>query len=197
MTNPDSKFHTIIPGAVFSGDWFQGSVPQNIKVGKNTRIDSSHSFKHYHSQLNHGLIIGDNVTFWRTSLAAGENGIIEIGDYCYLANASLVCSGRIKIGSRVFIAGGVTIADSDFHPLDPLERMKDIIAISPLGDRSSRPEFKVEEVIIEDDVWIGLNATILKGVRIGKGAYIYPGSMVLEDVLPGQKVMGNPAKPIS
>ncbi|MEB2778194.1 acyltransferase [Algoriphagus sp. D3-2-R+10] len=196
MINSIPKFYPLIPGSKFPGDWFSGIVPTNIQVGENTMLDSSHCFKNYHSQLDIGLKIGSNVTLWRTSLAAEENGLIEIGDFCFLANASLVCSRRIKIGSRVFISGGVTIVDSDFHPLDPLERLLDIIALSPLGNRKERPEFKVEDVEIEDDVWIGLNATILKGVTIGKGAYIYPGSLVLENVLPGQKVSGNPAKPI-
>lgn len=196
MNNSVSKFYPLVPGSEFPGDWYIGKVPTNIQVGENTMVDSSHCFKNYHSQLEIGLKIGSNVTFWRTSLAAEEKGVIEIGDFCYIANASLVCSRRIKIGSRVFISGGVTIADSDFHPIDPLKRLLDIIAISPVGNRDDRPEFNVSEVIIEDDVWIGLNATILKGVTIGKGAYIHPGSVVLEDVLPGQKVSGNPAKPI-
>ncbi len=196
MSTKKRNFKLLTPGAKFPHDWFNGTIPENIKVGQNTKIDSTHSFKNYHSGLEIGLNVGNNVTFWRTSLAASENGYIEIGDYCYLANASLVCSGCIKIGSRVFIAGGVTIADSDFHPLDPLERIKDIEAISPIGNRNSRPSFTVDQVTIGDDVWIGLNATILKGVSIGNGATIYPGSLVLEDVLPGQKVMGNPAKPL-
>jgi acetyltransferase-like isoleucine patch superfamily enzyme len=91
----------------------------------------------------------------------------------------------------------VTIADSDFHPLDPLDRLKDIIALSPVGNRMLRPAVVPFEVIIEDDVWIGLNATILKGVTIGSGAIIEPGSIVVHDVLPGQRVSGNPAKPVS
>jgi acetyltransferase-like isoleucine patch superfamily enzyme len=196
MESSVPKFYPLVPGSVFPGDWFIGKIPTNIQVGENSMLDSSHCFKNYYSLLEIGLKVGANVTLWRTSLAAGEKGIIEIGDFCYLANASLVCSKRIKIGSRVFISGGVTIADSDFHPLDPLNRLLDIIALSPLGNRKDRPEFKTAEVVIEDDVWIGLNSTILKGVTIGKGAYIYPGSLVLEDVLPGQKVSGNPAKPI-
>ena len=50
--------------------------------------------------------------------------------------------------------------------------------------------------MIDDDVWIGPNATILKGVRIGAGAWIEPGSMVTRDVPPGARVMGNPAQVI-
>jgi maltose O-acetyltransferase len=54
--------------------------------------------------------------------------------------------------------------------------------------------FDSAPVIIEDDVWIGFNATILKGVTIGKGAVIQPGSVVLKDVPAGAVVSGNPAQ---
>ena len=49
-------------------------------------------------------------------------------------------------------------------------------------------------VIVEDDVWIGPNATILKGVRIGKGAFIEAGALVTRDVPPRSRVIGNPAQ---
>lgn len=190
----EGRFYPLKAGARIPGDWFNGMIPGNVLAGENTVLDSSHCFKNYHSDLPVGLRVGSNVTFWRTSLAAEESGTIEIGDYCYLANASLVCSGKITIGSRVFIAGGVTIADSDFHPLDPLTRLQDIIALSPAGNRANRPPVEIAEVIIEDDVWIGVNATILKGVRIGRGAIIEAGSLVTRDIPAGARVSGNPAK---
>ncbi|CAN5352571.1 hypothetical protein BH24GEM3_BH24GEM3_06950 [soil metagenome] len=186
----------LVPGGPIPGDWFPGQIPSNIEVGENTVVESSFSFKHFFSRVPVGLRVGRNVTFWRTSLAAEENGVIEIGDDCYLANASLVCSERITIGSRVMIAGGVTIADADFHPLTPAARLADTIALSPRGDRFHRPPVDVRPVVIEDDVWIGFNATILKGVRVGAGAVIAPGAMVIRDVPPGAQVAGNPARSV-
>jgi acetyltransferase-like isoleucine patch superfamily enzyme len=96
----------------------------------------------------------------------------------------------------VFVAGGVTIADSDFHPLEPLARLADAIALSPVGDRSRRPPVEPRPVVIGDDVWIGYNATVLKGVRVGDGAVIAPGAVVTRDVPPGVEVAGNPARPV-
>lgn len=194
MTTFIRKFFPLTPGTRFEGDWFNGTVPENIIVGENTVADSTHCFKNYHSLLKTGLKVGSHVTFWRTSLAVEESGMVEIGDFCYIANASIVCSKEIRIGSYVLIAGGVTIVDSDFHPVDPLNRLKDAIALSPLGDRSARPTIITKPVLIGDNVWIGFNATILKGVTIGTGAVIEPGAVVLKDVLPGQRVSGNPAK---
>jgi acetyltransferase-like isoleucine patch superfamily enzyme len=188
------KFYPLQPGAIFEGDWFQGKIPENIIVGENTVMDSAVCFKNYHSSLPIGLKVGKNVTFWRTSLAAEENGKIEIGDNCYISNASLVCSEKISIGNNVLIAGGVTIADSDFHPIAPAARLADTIAISAVGNRSKRPDIATKPVIIEDDVWIGFNATILKGIRIGAGSVIAPGALVIGDVPPNSEVAGNPAR---
>jgi acetyltransferase-like isoleucine patch superfamily enzyme len=187
-------FYPLQAGVSFAGDWYNGKIPENIEVGENTVLDSSFCFKHYFSSLPIGLRVGKNVTFWRTSLAAEEKALIEIGDNCYLANASLVCSERISIGSNVLIAGGVTIADSDFHPIAPASRLADTIAVSAVGNRLKRPPISVKPVIIEDDVWIGYNATILKGVRIGAGSIIAAGALVIEDVPPNSEVAGNPAK---
>lgn len=197
ITIDENRFHLLQPGLVIPGDWYSGKIPTNIKVGKNTMVDSSFCFKHYFSGLPVGFKVGHDVTLWRTSLAAEENALIEIGNYCYIANASLVCSERISIGNYVFIAGGVTIADSDFHPIAPAARLADTIALSPLGNRKKRPMIKTMPVVIEDDVWIGFNATILKGVHVGTGAIIEPGALVLENVEAGAVVAGNPAKKVS
>ncbi len=189
-------FYPLTPGAELPGDWFAGKIPSNVIAGENTVIDSSFCFKHYFAAGPVGLRVGSHVTIWRTSLAADVHALIEIGDYCYLANASLVCTERISIGSHVMIAGGVTIADSDFHPLGPAGRIADTVALSGRGDRSRRPAVETRPVVIEDGVWIGWNATLLKGVRVGEGAVIAPGALVNRDVPAGAWVAGNPARPV-
>ena len=194
IVRPTQLFYGLVPGATIPGDWFPGRIPENISVGENSVVDSSFCFKHYYSTAPVGLRVGSHVTIWRASLAADEDACIEIGDYCYLANASLVCTERITIGARVLVAGGVTIADSDFHPIAPAARLADTVALSPVGDRKRRPPVEARPVVIEDDVWIGYNATILKGVRVGAGAIIAPGAVVVRDVAPGVEVAGNPAR---
>src|SRR5215212_4986599 len=107
-TIANNNFSPLEPGSKIPQDWFPGTIPQNIVCGENSVVDSSACFKNFFSVLPVGLKVGDNVTIWRASLATEENGCIEIGDHCYLTNAALVCSERISIGERVFIAGGVT-----------------------------------------------------------------------------------------
>ena len=96
--------------------------------------------------------------------AVGEEGRVEIGDYCYFTNAVLLCELELRIGSYVVIGWNATIADTDFHPIAPAERIADAIACSPLAARAGRGrQIARRPVVIEDDVWIGPNATILKG----------------------------------
>ena len=184
----------LTPGKALEGDIFPGAIPENIVVGENTRIDSGACFRKFRAKGPVGLRTGVNVTLWRTSLAAEENAVIEIGDDSWIANAILACIVRITIGKRVFVADGVTIADSDFHPLTPGARLLDTVAVSPVGDRSRRPPIEARPVEIEDDVWIGYNSTILKGVRISAGAVIAPGAVVTANVPAGCTVAGNPAR---
>ena len=57
-----------------------------------------------------------------------------------------------------------------------------------------RPAFARKGITIESDVWIGPNATILKGVRIGQGAIVEAGALIAHDVPSYVRVMGNPAQ---
>jgi acetyltransferase-like isoleucine patch superfamily enzyme len=92
------------------------------------------------------------------------------------------------------ISWQVGIADSDFHPLDPVERRTDAEALAPyLRERPPRPLLRSARVVICDNVWIGMNATILKGVTIGENAVVAAGSVVAKDVPPNTVVAGNPA----
>lgn len=189
-------FHPLIPGQPLEGDWCNFPIPKNMEVGENTVIDSSFIFKNFFSKLPIGIKIGNNVTLRSAALSTEPDGYIEIGDYTYIANASIAAYKKIIIGSYVHIAGGVTIVDTDFHPITPADRRADTIALSPVGNKSHRPVFFSVPVIIEDDVWIGFNATVLKGVRIGKGSIIQPGAVIVKDVPDGSIVEGNPAKVI-
>jgi acetyltransferase-like isoleucine patch superfamily enzyme len=190
------RFAPIVPGAQIEGDWYPGTIPSNIVVGEECMIDSTFCFKHFFSERDVGLRLGDRVTVWRAALSVEGDGLVEIGDDCYLANASLVCESHIVLGNRVMVSGGATIADSDFHPTAPAARIADTIALAPGGNRRRRPTIAADPVVIEDDVWIGFNAAILKGVRIGRGAVIGPGAVVLGSVEPGDTVMGNPARSV-
>lgn len=174
--------------------WTHGPVPPNVQLGPGTLVTAEYAFKRFLSKRPGALAIGKGCTMDGVHFAIGRDGSVSIGDACYFTNAVLLCELELRIGNYVVIGWNTTIADTDFHPVSPAERIADAVACSPLGEGRSRPEIARSPVIIEDDVWIGPNATILKGVRIGAGAWIEAGSLITRDVPPRSRVLGNPAQ---
>jgi Acetyltransferase (isoleucine patch superfamily) len=117
-----------------------------------------------------------------------------MGEYCYVGENSKIWSGaEIKIGDRVLIGHNSSIFDSDTHPLNPRERHAQYVDIITTG-HPTRIDLREEPVLIEDDVWIGCNVVVLKGVSIGRGAVVGAGSVVTKDVRAYVIVAGNPAR---
>jgi acetyltransferase-like isoleucine patch superfamily enzyme len=181
-----------------TGQWDISTLPKNVRVGAGCFFERKASFQRYRSERSIGLSFGANVKVYTwTEFNIEPDGVVTIGDDSVLVGAVFMCAELITIGKRVVISYHVTIADSDFHPLDPEARRLDAIANAPGGDLSKRPPVVSRPVMIEDDVWIGIGAIILKGVRIGRGAKISAGSVVTRDVPAGANVAGNPARIIA
>lgn len=127
----------------------------------------------------------------------GHGGSIKIGDSCYIGeDARIWSSCEITIGNRVLISHGANIHDNNSHPISAKFRAQHFTAISKTGHPSNDMEISATPVIIEDDVWIGFNSIVLKGVAIGEGAIVGAGSVVTKDVAPWTIVAGNPARVI-
>lgn len=176
--------------------WSHGPLPPNVRIGENTRITADYAFKRFLTRQPEALVIGNRCTMDGVHFAVGREGRVRIGNCCYFTNAVLLCELELCFGDYVVLGWNVTIADTDFHPLEPAQRIADAVACSPLGQGRPRPDIPRKAVIVEHDVWVGPNATILKGVRIGSGAIIEPGSLITRDVPPGARMIGNPAQPI-
>lgn len=114
-------------------------------------------------------------------LYANKGARIEIGNHCGFSGATLVAQQEILIGDRVLIGANVLICDGDHHPLSAALR-----ASGAPGD--SAP------VRIADDVWLGVNVVVLKGVTIGAGAVVAANALVCDDVPAGAVVAGVPAR---
>src|SRR5204862_4018404 len=100
----------------------------------------------------------------------------------------------IDIGSYCLVSWNVGIADSDFHPLETAQRLIDAQALATYyKNRPPRPKLKTAPVKIGDNVWIGMNAVILKGVTIGENSVVAAGAVVTKSVPPNAVVAGNPA----
>lgn len=113
------------------------------------------------------------------SLSTSGRGAIHIGDRTFInQGVTIHSSASVQIGSHVLIADHAAVYDTDFHELVPGEPVRE------------------QEVVIEDDVWIGRSAVVLPGTRIGRGAVVGAGAVVTRDVPPFTLVAGNPARVI-
>jgi acetyltransferase-like isoleucine patch superfamily enzyme len=138
----------------------------------------------------HTLIRGELLTY-------NYGGEIVIGDYCFIGPQSKIWSvKKVVIGNRVLISHNVNIHDNNSHAMLSAQRHEDFKYMLENSGNLRESDLGQKEVIIEDDVWIGLNSIILPGVKIGKGSIIGAGSIVTKDIPPFSVAIGNPAKVI-
>ena len=176
-------------------DWWPHPIPPNVRFGEGFYCESAQVFRHLRSKNPGAVVIGNHVSLYAgCSFSVGEKGSCTIGDFTLLNGALIMAEDKIDIGSHCLVSWNVGIADSDFHPLEPALRRVDAHALAPFfKDRPPRPQLKTAPVIIGDNVWIGMNATILKGVTIGENSVVAAGSVVTKSVAPNTVVAGNPA----
>ena len=129
--------------------------------------------------------IGNSFACWRgCTLAACDDGAVVIGDRVSL-NANVYVNacrgGRIEIGNDVMIGPNTVMRTSD-HVTTATGR--------PMREQGHTPA----AIIIDDDVWISANVTVLGGTRIGTGAVVAAGAVVTRDVAPRTIVGGVPAR---
>jgi acetyltransferase-like isoleucine patch superfamily enzyme len=163
-----------------------------VKWGKGWRIFGRPIIQRYRGST---IEIGDYADFrsWpRTNplvpmhpvvlATRSSHAVIRLGAHCGLTGSTIVAETSVWLGDRVFVGSNVTITDTDFHPLDASVRQQ----------TPNRGE--TAPIIIEDDVFVGMNSLVLKGVTIGHGAVIGAGSVVTRDVPAGVIAAGNPAR---
>ncbi|MDP6526565.1 MAG: DapH/DapD/GlmU-related protein [Kiritimatiellia bacterium] len=116
-----------------------------------------------------------------------EKPSIEIGNGVFIGNGCTLSAAKgIVIGDCCLLSAEVRVHDNDGHPLDPGKRRTNL----PMTPEDASP------VKIEDNVWIGARATILKGVTLGCNSVIGTGAVVTKDVPSNTIVAGNPARQV-
>lgn len=144
-----------------------------------------------HSRLG-GVYIGSNciigsspytyhsgMPFYTTILNDGDNSSVEIGDNCRLNSVYIHAKSKIIIGNNCVMASGINIVDTNGHEVYSSDRTK------------GKDEAKA--ISIGNNVWIGVNAIILKGTQIGDNSIVAAGSVV-KGVFPSNSLIsGNPA----
>jgi acetyltransferase-like isoleucine patch superfamily enzyme len=119
----------------------------------------------------------------RCFLSARRDAEIQIGNDCGFSGTTIDAYRQVRIGDRVLCGANCTILDSDMHPLDA-------------ADRASNLEPNAIAIDIGDDVFLGMNVVVLKGVRIGSGTVVAANSVVSKSLPSNVLAAGVPAKPI-
>lgn len=176
-------------------DWWPNPIPPNVEFGEGFYCETAQIFRKLVNTKPGAVVIGKHASCYSgCSFAIGENGRCIIGDFTLLNGAIIMAEELIEIGSHCLISWNIGIADSDFHPLEPAQRLIDAQALAPFfKERPPRPKLKTAPVKIGDNVWIGMNAVILKGVTIGDNSVVAAGAVVTKSVPANTVVAGNPA----
>lgn len=138
--------------------------PDRLRIGESTFIDA-------------GAVLHCGGMDWSPS-----DGGISIGRETYIGpNCVLFGAAGIDIGDAVLVSPGVVITSHQHS-----------IALADVAIREQPLRFG--RVVVESNVWIGANATILPGVRICTGSVVGAGAVVTHDVPAGKVVVGVPAR---
>lgn len=159
---------------------------RGIPYGKNLRGN------HCKIQAWGKIELADDVQLWsypdgeayRTCLLTWQStASIRIGSNCMLNGTVIHSRSEVVIGDNCMFGAGTVVLDSDFHStnMNPTIRREQLQAVD-------RP------VVIGNNVWVGRNVIILKGVHIGDNSIIAAGSVVIKNIPSNQVFGGNPAR---
>ncbi len=170
-------------------------IGNSIDLGIRIRVDNKPSAG---KKL---LYIGNYSIVSGSFIYESGKGIVKIGDNTFVGGCTVISHTAVTIGNYVQIAWGTYLYDHNAHSIDLLQRRNDIIdeykSVSENHSDTANKDWEVvrsSPITIEDDVWIGMNCIILRGVTIGRGAVIGAGSVIRKTVPPFCVVCGNPAR---
>lgn len=161
----------VVSFSCYGFPYLHKSMDAKVFIGKN--------FK-----MNNGSKYSDSGLNGKCRIEVRDNAILSIGNNVGISDVTITCHQKIYIGNNVLIGAGATIRDTDNHSLNPQDRLEGLDFLNK----------KNAPIIVKDNVFIGANATLLKGVTIGENAIVGACSVITKDVPANQIWAGNPAK---
>ena len=160
-----------------------------VRLGRKVRFQGLARFRRY---PNSHISIGNNCTFLSSTVSNplglshpcmittwyAKEAEIVIGDDCGFSGATIGAVESVRIGNHVLCGPNTTIFDNDGHSMIQGEKAKGA------------------PVVIEDDVWLGMNCMVLKGVTIGRHTVVAANSLVTHSLPPNVLAAGSPARVI-
>jgi len=174
---------------------------QQVSIPASTRLEAGFGIEFLAAPEDRVYVqIGERGMLNMKILFESKQGRVVIGDRAYIGGGSIMCRSGVTIGDDVTMAWGVSIFDHNSNSLDWRHRVS---TVKHFYDNYGKPGcyetidwtgVSSAPIVIEDRAWIGFDAVILKGVRIGEGAVVGARSVVTHDVEPYTVVAGNPAR---
>jgi len=167
-------------------------LSKGIKYGSKVRFNG---ISHFFRMPESSIIIG-NYNRFRSDFTSNLVGInrkcliatlrkkamLTIGDHCGLSGTVIGAAKNIEIGDRVLFGANSFVTDFDWHNSDPELRHQEC--------------HNAKSVKIENNVWLGMNTIVLKGVTIGENSVIGANSVVVGDIPSNVIAAGNPCRVI-
>jgi len=149
------------------------SIAPDVKLGKNVKLAKFINL--------YGCTIGDDSKIG-AFVEIQKNA--TVGKNCKISSHSFICDG-ITIGNNCFIGHSVVFINDNYPQ-----------AVNEKGELETEADWaeRFAKTVIEENVSIGSNVTILGNLRIGKGAMVGAGSVVTKTIPAGEVWAGNPAK---
>lgn len=154
----------------------------NLHLGRKCFIDD---YVTIFGREDSSVELGKHVHIHRgTIIDVDQGGKVIIGDYTYIFS-NCILSGHInnvQIGNHVMIAAQCGFTPYQ-HRIDDMSRFISVQGLTSKGD-----------IVIEDDVWLGMGVKVMDGVRIGQGAVVGANAVVTKDIPPYSVAVGVPAR---
>jgi len=157
---------------IFGWPIIQITKGSNVKVGKNLTL------------ISHAYFSGPGVNHPVILRTISEQAQIMIGDDVGISGGGIAAKECVVLGNSVMLGANTFITDTDFHTLDKKNR------------RYATENITSAPVHIANNVFIGMDSLVLKGVSIGTNAIIGARSVVTKNIPPNCIAAGNPAKVI-
>lgn len=155
-----------------------------IKYGKYTRGKAVHFYNEGEIVLGNKVKLNsypDGLLLLTGIQTYTKSAKVYIGDECILNGTMIYCRNSVLIGKYCMFGPGTKIVDNDSHKV-----------VASMVERRNPPISK--PIVIQDNVWIGMDCLILKGVTIGENSIIAARTVITKDVPPNVLVGGNPVR---
>jgi acetyltransferase-like isoleucine patch superfamily enzyme len=131
------------------------------------------------------VVLGKRVHLYRgTIIEVGHGGKVSIGENTHIQPGCNLNGyvGEVRIGSKVMVSAGCGFVPYQ-HKLDDSS-----------WSMSDQPLTSKGDIVVEDDVWLGMGVKVMDGVHIGRGAVIGANAVVTKDIPPSSVAVGVPAR---